>query len=317
MERHRTSGRSNLGAALATCTMLLWAVLPLALQVVLERLDPVTITAFRFLAAAACLGGFLALRGQLPALQRLDGRGWLLLVCSTTFLAINYLAFLLGLAWTSAAHAQVLIQLAPLLLALGGIFVFRERFLPFQWASMAVLLLGLGLFFAGQLQTLAETAPDLLGGTALMLLAAVTWAVYGLAQKQLLTRLPSQAIMLCIYLGCSLLFVPAARPADLLGLDAVGAILLGFVAANTLLGYGTFSAALEHWEASRVSAVLAVTPLGTLAFAELGHALWPGEVVLEQLDPLAILGALLVVGGSLGISLGGRRVAALPEPRSS
>ena len=44
-ELHRPTGRASLGFALALATMLLWAGLPLALQLVLRRLDAVTLTA--------------------------------------------------------------------------------------------------------------------------------------------------------------------------------------------------------------------------------------------------------------------------------
>ncbi len=307
MARHQASGRSGLGFGLATTTMLLWGALPLALQLVLAQLDALTLTGFRFLAAGLCLGGWLWARGKLPSLRSLDGRGRAMLAVATVFLAINYAAFLYGLDFTTAAHAQVLIQLAPLLLAFGGIFVFSERFLPLQWAGMAILLGGLGLFFAAQILEPPTEARDLRFGTWMMLLAAVTWAIYGLAQKQLLTRMPSQALMLCIYLGCAALFAPVSDPAAILELDALGAGMLLFTAANTLVGYGTFSAALEHWEASRVSAVLAVTPLATLAFSVAAAASFPDHYRAEDLGSTALLGAFIVVAGSLVVSLAGRR----------
>ena len=60
-----------------------------------------------------------------------------LLIVATLGLAANYIGFLLGLDHTSPANAQVLIQLGPLLLALGGLVVFRERFAPAQWLGFA------------------------------------------------------------------------------------------------------------------------------------------------------------------------------------
>src|SRR3546814_13378310 len=60
----------------------------------------------------------------LIALRR---RHWLLLLIAGLMLIGNYVFYLLGVQYTSPANAQLLIQLAPLLLALGGIVVFRER----------------------------------------------------------------------------------------------------------------------------------------------------------------------------------------------
>jgi len=306
MELHHPTGRRGVGFALAATTMLLWGVLPLGLQLVLHSLDAVTITWFRFGFSSGVLVLWLGGSGALPALGRLSRGGWALLAVATAGLAVNYLSYLVGLDLTSAASAQVLIQMAPLLLALGGLLVFGEHFTRLQWTGFAVLVAGLVLFFASQLAALIEGLGRYLTGAGMLAIAAVTWAVYGLAQKQLLRTLSPQGIMLCIYLGCFACFSAAAEPAALTGLDAVGWGALLFCAANTLVAYGAFAAALEHWEASRVSAVLSITPLATLAFASLGSLWIPAWVQTEQLTWASLAGAFAVVGGSLVVSLAGR-----------
>jgi drug/metabolite transporter (DMT)-like permease len=307
MQLHRVSGRGGLGFALAFATMALWGVLPLALEIVLRTLDPATITWVRFTISALLLGVLLAARGGLPPLRRLGAGEWRLLAVATVFLAVNYQGFLVGLDWTTPANAQVMIQLAPLLLAFGGIAVFGERFTRLQGIGVGVLVAGLGLFFAGQVGALAAGLRRHLLGDAVMVAASLTWAVYGLAQKQLLRSLPSQGIMLCIYAGCAVLFVPLAEPASLGALDGLGWALLVFCGLNTLLAYGAFAEALAHREASRVSAVLALTPLATVACTWLAAARWPDLVATEPLGPAALAGACLVVAGSLATSLGGPR----------
>lgn len=286
--------------------MVLWGVLPLILQGVLAELDAVTITWFRFTFSTLALVPWLAARGQLPRLRALGARERLLLATATVFLAANYIAYLLGLDRTNAPSAQVLIQAAPLLLALGGIFVFREHFTRLQWIGLAVLVSGMGGFFASQLRALADDLDRYLSGVALIGVASITWAIYGLAQKQLLLSLPSQAIMLCIYAGSALIFAVGAAPSSLAQLDASGWLLLLFASANTLIAYGTFAAALEHWEASRVSAVLALTPLATLGFTIVAAVFWPGQVDARSVSPSALGGATAVVAGSLLVALGRR-----------
>lgn len=284
--------------------MSLWGALPIALKGLLQRVDAGTITWFRFLASAALLAAWLGVRRERPAFDRLAGGGVLLLAAATVFLAANYLGYIVGLDWTSAADAQVVIQIAPILLSVGGIVVFRERFTRAQWTGFAVLLLGLALFFSGRLAGLVAEPGRFLRGNAMIVFAALTWVVYGLAQKQLLQRWPSQHIMACIYVGCALLFTPLAHPGVFAGLDRVGWILLGFCALNTAVAYGAFSEALAHWEASRVSAVLAVTPLATLALSLAAESFWPGLQPPQRLSAVSWLGALGVVGGSLLTSLG-------------
>jgi drug/metabolite transporter (DMT)-like permease len=304
MSLHQVTGRFLPGLLLASSTMILWGVLPLILEGTLLSLDPITITWFRFFFATVVLAGWLAGQRQLPRLRELAPRGRGLLAVATLFLAVNYLTYLMGLERTNAAASQVLIQAAPLLLALGGIVVFRESFARLQWLGLAVLVLGMGAFFADQIHNLVESLDRYLHGTLLIGVASVTWAVYGLAQKQLLLWLPSQAIMLCIYAGSALLFAPGASPQALLELDGAGWLLLLLASLNTLLGYGTFAASLEHWEAARVSAILALTPLATLVFSLVASAIWPGLVDSGAASLGAFAGAAVVVVGSLLVAYG-------------
>lgn len=307
MERHQTSGRRALGVALASTTMLLWGALPIALKVVLAQMDAATITFYRFLGSAALVGGVLAARGRLPRLRGLGRREGSMLAGAGLFLGVNYILYLMSLDRTTPADAQVLIQIGPLLLALGGLIVFRERFARRQWIGFATLLVGLAIFFRSQL---AEVAGDVAGrdrylvGNLLMVGAATLWAMYGLAQKQLLRAMPSVQIMLCIYAGCTVLFAPLASPGTIVGLDATGFGFLLFCALNTAIGYGAFAEALAHGEASRVSAVLALTPIATLGMVEICRAVWPAlDVGQGELPWASVAGALVVVVGSLVTSL--------------
>jgi drug/metabolite transporter (DMT)-like permease len=321
LDLHRTSGRTGLGLALASTTMALWAVLPFALQRVLTVLDPFTLTWVRFVASALVLAAVLAARGDLPPLRGIGAPRAALLAVATMFLAANYAAFLFGLHWTSAADAQVLIQLGPILLSLGGIAVFREHFARVQWLGLAVLIAGVAVFVAARLGAGSHGGRELLPGMAMIGLAAATWAVYGLAQKQLLHTFRSNHVLLFVYVGCALAFAPLASPSALAQLDAARAGVLAFCALNTIVGYGAFAESLAHWEASRVGAVLALTPLGTLACAALLDAIAPSWATAPQLSTGGWFGALLVVSGSLAASLGAeRRRAQTPsasEPASS
>jgi drug/metabolite transporter (DMT)-like permease len=304
LDLHRTSGRTGLGFALAATTMVLWAILPFALQRVLGALDAFTITWVRFVASSLVLGGVLAARRDLPPLRGLGAGHALLLAVATLFLAVNYAAFLFGLSWTSAADAQVLIQLGPILLSVGGIAVFRQRFARVQWIGLAVLVAGMATFVSARLGAGPVPSRDLLPGMAMIGFAAATWAIYGLAQKQLLHTTRSIHVLLFVYVGCAIAFTPLASPAALAQLDAGRAALLAFCALNTVVGYGAFAESLAHWEASRVGAVLALTPLGTLAFAALLDAVAPSWGTAPSLSPGGWVGALLVVSGSLAASLG-------------
>ena len=91
----------------------------------------------------------------------------------------------------------------------------------------------------------------------------------------LLLYLPSQFVLMGIYLASAVLMLPAASPGAIPALGATELGLLAFLAVNTLVAYGAFAEALNHWESSKVSAVLALQPLTTLFGAAALGALFP------------------------------------------
>ncbi|MFO7704965.1 MAG: EamA family transporter, partial [Halopseudomonas sp.] len=131
-----------------------------------------------------------------------------------------------------------------------------------------------------------------------------------------------------IYLACSLLLLPLTNPLSVLELTGLQFWLLVACCLNTLIAYGAFAEALVHWEASRVSATIATTPLFTFSMVALGSMLWPSIVQPELLNNLAYLGALMVVVGSALVALAPsliqklknrrlRRLAVTPPPAGS
>jgi len=307
MDLHRTSGRWRLGLSLTLATALFWATLPIALKIALEILDPITLTWFRFVVAMAVTAAWLGARGQLRGYAALGRRHRGMLAAAAVLLLGNYVFYLLGVQHTTPSNAQLLIQLAPLLMALGGIWVFGEAFRLAQWCGLLLLAAGMLLFFGDQLVA-ARQAPGYVLGSAWVVLGAVVWAGYALLQKQLLVRLGSMQILLLIYVAASVVLLPFAHPGQLLRLDALHWAVLAYCAFNTIGAYGAFAEALAHWEASRVSAILACTPLLCIAAAALVHGLWPQLIAAERISPLGYLGAALVVAGSAAVSLLGRRM---------
>jgi drug/metabolite transporter (DMT)-like permease len=250
------------------------------------------------------LAVYLRIRGQLPKLEELRSASWKLLAIATIFLASNYFLFMQGLALTSPANAEVLIQLSTLLLGFGGLVIFKERYRLYQWIGVSVLTCGYLLFFREQLTNLITARSTYILGSLLIVLAAIVWAIYALAQKQLLQSLSSASIMLIIYGGCALLFTPLANLESIFILDNLHLGMLLFCGFNTLIAYGAFAESLEHWEASRVSAVIALAPIVTLISISLVSLVTPDLIPPERFTLIGILGAVLVVVGSVAIALG-------------
>ena len=300
---HVASGRWLYGFLLALTTTTLWGVLPIMLKEVLNGMDAFTVSWYRMVSSGLVLLLWLALRRRLPSIRALSARDRWLVVVSVLGLAFNYVLYVLALDRLTPGTMQLMIQIAPIMLMLGSMLVFKERFGIGQLLGLAILLLGFGLFFNQRLVELLTQLNDYTIGILITLGAAFAWAVYGLAQKQLLTIWSSVTIMMVIYLSCAVLLTPLATPMQILQLSELQRWLLLGCCLNTLVAYGAFAEALVHWEASRVSATVAATPLFTFAMVALGSMLWPAFIKPELLNNLAYLGALLVVSGSALIAL--------------
>jgi len=296
---HTISGNYLRGFFLASITAVLWGILPITLKEVLAEMDPYTITFYRFASAALVLIGWLLAKGQLPKARQFDRNTLLLLSTSALFLIINYGCYIFGLNFLDPKTAQVLIQLAPFLLLIGSVILFAEPFSRAQAVGAVVLFSGLLLFFNQRLFELFTAMSLYSIGVLLIAVAAVAWAIYALAQKQLLKHLTSVQAMLMIYLCGAVAFLPFSEPASVATISPWALAMLIFCCLNTLIGYGAFAEAMNHWHASKVSAVLATTPLVTIVSLDLSSWLVPEHFAPVHLGVISTIGALLVVAGSV------------------
>lgn len=309
MAMHTTSGRWQLGMTLAMVTALFWATLPITLKIALESLDAWTITWVRFVSAALALLAWLSWKRSLGVFTTLPARTWGMMALAAIMLTGNFVGYLFGVQYTTPSNAQLLIQAAPLLMALGGIWLFRERFGRWQWLGLALVAVGLVSFFVDQTRQTVGIATHYALGALIVFAAAVVWAVYALLQKQLLNHLGSQHLLLFIYAAAALLLTPMAQPMRLLQLDALHGWALFYCCVNTLGAYGAFAEALAHWEASRVGVILALTPLLCVAAVAATHHWWPDLISVEHIATWGWVGAALVICGSALVSLARKKGA--------
>lgn len=295
----------KLGLGFTLITVLMWGLLPLALKGVLVVMDPATVSWYRF-SLSALIAMLWYGRGSAGVLRDMFSRPYRLLsLAAVAGLVSNYLMYIWGLDYTNPGAAQILIQLAPLILLVCSVLFFAERFSIVQWLGVASFTCGMLLFFHQRLNNLVATSEGYLSGVLLLVGASVTWAIYGLAQKQLLARFHAKDILLLICLAGTLALWPLAQPQQITGLNSTQLALLLFCGINTIIAYGAFGLAMSHWQASRVSAVIPLAPLLTLLFTfTLNH--WQlADIAAEPMDWLSGFGAVLVVAGSA--------VAALPR----
>ena len=296
---HTPTGNWKYALLLSLFSALLWGILPVALKAMMSYMDPYTITWYRFFLAGLVSFSILSFKKGIPQLRGTNNQNAVTLLIASIGLCGNYILYLQGLSRTGPGAAQVLIQLAPILLIIGGVTIFKEDFHARQLIGLICMLIGFGLFFQHRLQEIFTSLTEYTLGVLLIIGASATWAAYALAQKQLLKLFNSQQILFLIFFSGTIVLLPTAAPGKLLVLDFTGILLLAFCSVNTLLAYGCFAEALEHWEASRVSAILAIVPLITLAFMEWVIPAYPELASSEKITWVSFLGAIVVVAGTV------------------
>lgn len=305
------SGRWKFGLLLALTTAVLWGVLPIALKGVMETLDPITTTFFRFALAALLLTPYILLRSRhasgLSLFSRLQSpRLFVQMLAAGLLLTANYALYILGLERTTAEAAQIVIQAAPMLLLLSGIWLFAERLSTLQWFGCISFITGLCAFFSPRFYDVFIAVNAYGIGVVFIFVAALVWTGYAIMQKFLLQQFSSQETMVVFYWIGTLAFLPFADFTALPQLSNLQWGLLAFCGLNTLVAYGCFAEAMAHIEASKVSAVLALTPMITVTTV---HVIPIPGLIVEPITILTLCGAALVVGGSILTALG------KPSPR--
>ncbi|MGA2079270.1 MAG: DMT family transporter [Holophaga sp.] len=313
MALHQPSGRRWLGLLLTLLTVLFWATQPVAFKIALEQVDPLTMVWVRFAAGGLAIGGWMVWRGDLGTFRGRPAAFWLLLAIAVASLLGNFVFAILGIKWTTPANSQFLFQASHPLVALGAILVFKERFNRWQWLGMGAIVAGLAIFFHdGRAGSLLSGGQHYVLGSAMVLLSALVWPGFALAQKQLLRHLSSIQINGFVYGVLAVAFLPCAKPSVLLGLDGAHWAAVGYCILATVTAYLAFAGAFAHWEASRVASVCSITPVFTVLAVALVHHLAPSLMRPERITLLGWAGGILIVSGSALSSLMRDRVPAGP-----
>lgn len=285
------------GLLLAVLTGVSWSILAILLKIALKVASSGTIVWFRFAFAACLLTILIACidRRQLAVFKHWPG----LAVLGGACLAGNYYGFMKGIELTSPSNAQVLIQLAPVLMIGSGVVFFKEKPRPVQWLGFAVTFAGFAFFFKDQLAMAVTSRENFMQSNGWLLMAAVTWVVYASAQKVLSRTWDPQQINLIIYTLAAVLLSPTADFAQAVNWSAWDWVLMSVLGLNTLIAYGALAMALKMAPASQVSMVIACNPLLTLLFMKILETLRVDWIQPERISSLGYLGAVLVVTGVL------------------
>jgi drug/metabolite transporter (DMT)-like permease len=274
-----------------------WGIGPPLLKELLPVLGSATIVWCRLTISALVLAAYFATYRSTPWRNLLEPRNLALIAIATVGLLGNYIVFMFGLEHIPPGAAQVLAQLAPISLLVGGVVIFKEPFSPLQWMGIALAIIGLGLFFHEHFNALKQLGSYGVG-LLWIVLASLLWGTFGLAQKALSSRVGSQQVLLVIYAIGIVVYLPGVQFHRIPSMTLSSVIYLLLASLSVVVSYVSLSAAMKRWDASRVSAILTTTPLFTLSYVTFATWWLPGYATADALDWLNWVGAALVVLGS-------------------
>lgn len=295
----------KVGFLLAILTAIMWGVVPIAMKYALIVFDPYTVVWYRFSISALGLTVWLAYKKQFPNFSIFKRRRRVIMLMIAGFgLLGNFVFFASGIQYLSPTVSQVVAQLGIVVFMVSSAIVFKERLRPSQIIGMLILLIGLILFFNRNIADLFTNMSDYGIGVWFGILAAISWALYALAQKVLLKKLRAEQLLWLIYLICSIFLLPISSPNKIFNANFGQIFALLFCGLNTIIAYGALVAAMERWQAAQVSAITTLTPLFALIFSDLFALFWPESFTMQYLNILGYIGAFAVVCGAMFATIG-------------
>jgi drug/metabolite transporter (DMT)-like permease len=279
-----------LAAALVTVTA--WGSAFVAIRDAVTTLSPGALALGRLLVSLVVLGAVAAIqREPLPARRDLMR----IALFGVLWLCVYSVALNAAEQRVDAGTAAMLINTGPILIAiLAGIFL-KEGFPRWLFAGCAVAFTGALLIGVGNSQAGAASAL----GIALLIVAALAYAVAVVLQKSVLARVSPLQVT---WLGCvaaTIACLPFA-PALVSDLDDAGAAGIGWIVylglVPTALGFAAYAFALRRMTAGRLASITYLIPVVAILL---------GWALLGETPP-----ALAVAGGALclaGVYLARRR----------
>jgi len=292
------------GILLAATTALLWGILAIALKVALGYFDSYTIVWFRFFIATITLVAYYAITK--PSLLSIYKNPPRMMLLAALLLAGNYIGYVQGIDLAGPAATQIIIQTGPVILGIIGFTIFKEKINLIRGFGFAVAIIGFLVFYLNQNSEANTNHSAFNEGVMWILFAACSWSGYAVINKKLIQTYHPQQINLIIFALPILLFAPTVSFSTFtLPHPWWVWLLMVALGLNTVVAYGTLSAAFKYAEANKISIIIIMNPVITFIILELIILLNLNWFTIDVVPTLAYMGAALVLLGTilaLGIS---------------
>ncbi len=268
----------------------IWAGTFVATKFVLAQISPAISALYRYIIASLIL---LILNARNN--ERIERRDYpLLILLSLTGVTLYYLLQHYGIRYTNAIDASILVSLSPVFIGIISWIFMHENLKP-------VTGVGLLLAFAGSILVISDGRFSLhqlearMWGNILILLTAVSWAIYSVFGKKLLLKYKSITLITWTTLIGTLFLVPFSLfeipNAKNLSLDWFGWLnMLYLGGAASVYGYLSWYRALTRLPSVTVGSYLYLRPLLTGIIATL--------LLHEKISLMLMLGGSLILIGT-------------------
>jgi len=299
--------KPNRGVPALLLTVLIWGSTLVVTKSALKDIGPLSLTVLRFVIAFAMLAPLAYRQGY--RLRMLADPTFLRF--GLTGVTLFYVLQNVGLAYTSATSAVLILTIVPAVTALFAVWLLGERLRPRQMGGVIGAVLGMAL--VGLATSGGREAPKPLLGNLLIVGSVLAWAIYTIQGKRLsaqwsplvtTTASIGSGLLLMLPLGLGELWVRGLPQLSQSGVVAV--LYLGVVASA--LPMFLWNYALQHLDASVASLYLNLVPVvGVLL----------GLLYGETVSVLQVAGGLLTLAGVVASGsqqATRKRPPAAPEP---
>lgn len=248
-------------------------------------LDVASLLTLRFALAAALFWAIVAVRrSPLPA-----GRDVLL---ATGLGGVGYAAqaacFFTALQYLDASLVALLLYVYPTLVFAGAVLLGRDAWDAVRVTALGAALVGAALVLLGG-ASVQQISPL---GIGLALGAALAYTVYILVADRAVARLDPFAVSAMLTTGAAVTFAIAGGVPSITAAGAAWTVAIALVC--TVGAISAFFLALQAVGPATASIVSTLEPVVTVGLAVL--------LLGERLEPLQLLGGLLVVGSAIVVA---------------
>ena len=269
----------------------LWAIIPILVKIVLKTIDPYSLAFLRLFQGTVVLLFLYWIRGgQWRALFEKNGK----LLMGGVALGINYVLFTVGLNFTTAGAAVLVIQSQVVTFAILAVLFLGERLTFFKIVGMAAVICGVVFVVLPQ-----NTLGDMFGsqytmGNTMIFVAGIGWGIYALINKTLGRQMESLHILIPIFAISTLVTGAVAATQFEIKSEVSVNVIVAILILGVLCTGGAFYLVSEGMK--RLSAALA----GTMTCLSPLLTLWLAHWILgEEISTPMFVAAALIIGGIL------------------